>query len=176
MRLSLVLLLAFCWGGASLAQWRSPDGAPIPDTEARKTVDGFGASLLVTPDPDWEAKWNTPSDVTPQFREAKTVKMGGKLTVLIFYANPKPDAANRISVRCDIRLKRPNGTLSVDLKDAACAEGPLRGDPRNVRLAAPVIGFIGEPGDPLGEWRVEVSLTDAIRGTTVPVRTSFKLE
>ena len=45
-----------------------------------------------------------------------------------------------------------------------------------MRLAAPVIGFIGEPDDPLGEWQVEVSLTDAIRGTTVSVRTSFKLE
>ena len=44
MRLSLALLLAFCWSGAS------------------------------------------PLDVTPQFREAKTVKRGGKLTVLIFYS------------------------------------------------------------------------------------------
>ena len=176
MRLSGALLLLLCCNGASLAQWRTQDGAPLPDTEARRTVDGFGVMLLVTPDEDWQAKWNTPQHVTPQFREAKVVRRGGKLTILIFYVNPKPDAANRINVRCDIHLRRPNGTISADLKDIVCAEGPLLGEASNVRLAAPVIGFIGEPDDPLGEWRVEVSLTDAIRGATVPVRTSFTLE
>jgi len=57
-----------------------------------------------------------------------------------------------------------------------CMEGELKGNPAFVRLAAPVLKFVGEPQDPLGEWRVEVSVKDVLRQTSLHLKTSFTLE
>ncbi len=64
--------------------WRSSDGSPAADTDSMKSVQGFGGWLLVTPDQDWEQKWNTPSENVPSFNEAHDVKYGEELTILIF--------------------------------------------------------------------------------------------
>jgi hypothetical protein len=44
-----------------------------------------------------------------------------------------------------------------------------------MRLAAPVLGFVGEPADPVGTWRVDVTLRDMPRGVTMDLHTSFEL-
>src|SRR2546430_4761599 len=58
-----ILLLAVCFAlepaVAAETAWHSPDGKPIPDTESRKSANGFGAALVVTPDEDWETKWRS---------------------------------------------------------------------------------------------------------------------
>lgn len=174
------LLLAFCFGlqpaVAADTVWHSHDGKAIPDTESRKSANGFGASLIVTPDENWEAKWNTPPETVPTFREARTVKRGGAVTILIFLANPKIDERNTASVRCDLRVLRPDGSFSINANDVVCMEGPLKGSPTSVLLAAPVLKFVGEPQDPLGEWRVEVSIRDVVRQTSLQLKTSFTLQ
>src|SRR5439155_7265975 len=105
-----ILLLAVCFAlepaVAAETAWHSRDGKPIPDTESRKSANGFGASLVVTPNED------------------------------------------------------------------CCMEGELKGNPAFVRLAAPVLKFVGEPQDPLGEWRVEVSVKDVLRQTSLHLKTS----
>jgi hypothetical protein len=171
------LVCAWCSGSSLAADggWRSPDGTLVPDTEARKSINGFGAWLVVTSDKYWQEKWKTPPHVRPHFTEAKDVKRGGRLTILIFFVNPKPDARHLVNIRCDIKVVRPDQSVSVNAKDISCMEGELKGSPHYIRLAAPVINFVGEPKDPLGEWRVEVSVTDAFRGTSIPVRASFNL-
>jgi hypothetical protein len=79
--MSLQLVFALTVFGSfpanSIDVWRTPDGTAIPDTPARKAINGFGASLVITADADWQAKWETPSDVTPNFTEAKSVSTGG---------------------------------------------------------------------------------------------------
>src|SRR6266446_3679595 len=125
---------------------------------------------------DWETKWNTPPETVPTFSEARTVKRGGVVTILIFFANPKTDARNAANVRCDLRVLRPDGSFSINANDVVCMEGELKGNPAFVRLAAPVLKFVGEPQDPLGEWRVEVSVKDVLRQTSLHLKTSFTLE
>jgi hypothetical protein len=39
----------------------------------------------------------------------------------------------------------------------------------------PVVAFEGEASDPLGQWRVEVSVKDALRDTTLPLKVLFTL-
>lgn len=155
--------------------WISRDGKPVPNTDAMKSIKGFGGWLMVTPDTDWEAKWNTSPDSTPTFRGASSVDYGVPLTILTFYTNPKPDADNKIQVYCDIKLIRPDGSVPVDTKGIDCASGKLQGGPRNLRLTAAVIKFIGEDGDAPGIWRVEINLTDKNRNVTVPLKGEFTL-
>ena len=51
--------------------WVDRSGQRIPDADDIKSVKGFGAHLIVTPDRDWAAKWETPHDTIPYFSEAE---------------------------------------------------------------------------------------------------------
>jgi len=155
--------------------WRGPDGKAMPDTEFRKSSKGFAGMLLTTSDPDWEAKWNTPEHETPSFTEATTVRKGETVFTLIFFVNPEADAKGAVDVRCDLKVTRPTGTLSVDEKNVECAKGKLEGDPFAMRLAAPVLGFVGEEADPIGTWQVDVTLRDVRRGVALSLHTTFEL-
>lgn len=172
----LSLLMTFSLTAhAETGGWVTRGGKPVPNSEAMKSINGFGGWLVVTPDSDWEAKWNTPPETVPNFTEAKNVSYGENLTILAFYINPKTNASGELDVLCDIKVTRPDGSSSVNAKGVKCAAGKLQGSPRNVRLTSAVIKFIGEKGDPTGEWIVEVWLTDKIRGTTIPLKTHFNL-
>lgn len=160
---------------AEIGGWVTRDGKPVPNSDAMKSLNGFGGWLVVTPDSDWEAKWNTPPETVPNFTEAKNVSYGEQLTILTFYINPKTNASGELDVLCDIKVSRPDGSSSANVKGVKCAAGKLQGSPRNVRLTSAVIKFIGEKDDPPGEWIVEVWLTDKIRGTTIPLKTHFNL-
>lgn len=172
----VLLLLSFVYPLlAEEGGWVDRDGNPVQNTDAMKSINGFGGWLIVTPDSDWEAKWNTPPDVTPHFSEASDVRYGEELTILIFYINPRTNAAGEINIRCDIKITRPDGTSATDAKDVVCAKGKLQGSPRHVRLTTTIIKYIGEPGDPPGRWDVEVVLTDKRRNTRLPLKTHFVL-
>lgn len=155
--------------------WFSKDGKSVPNTDAMKSTNGFGGWLVVTPDSDWEAKWNTSPEAIPNFTEAKDVSYGEKLTILAFYINPKVNASGDLDVLCDIKVTRPDGSSSVNTKGVQCGDGKLGGDPRNIRLSYAVINYVGEAGDPPGEWIVDVTLTDKTRGTAIPLKTHFNL-
>ena len=155
--------------------WRGPDGKAVPDTEFRKSSKGFAGMVMTTSDPDWEAKWNTPEHETPAFTEATTVRRGETVYTLIFLVNPKVGAAAEVDVRCDLKVTRPDGTLSIDEKNVVCMKGPLMGSPFNMRLAEPVLGFVGEDTDPIGTWQVDVTLRDVPREVTLSLHRTFEL-
>ncbi len=156
--------------------WRTPDGKPVPDSDSMKSLQGFGGSILVTPDADWKEKWNTPAETRPVFRQASSVEYGGHLTILTFYGNPQPDKDGMIHILCDIKLTRPDGSVPVDTKGTECASGKLYGSPYNTRLTSAVIEFVGEKGDLPGVWRVEVTLTDKNRKVSLPLKAEFTLK
>jgi hypothetical protein len=170
----LLLLIA----GVAIGQvgWRDEHGQPAADTDFRKSVDGFGGWVLVTSDADWKAKWETSSNTVPRFTEAKSVSRGNRVFVLTFIANPQLSSTGDANVTCDIDVIRPDGTSSTHISGTVCFKGPWTGDPHNMHLSAPIIGFVGDPGDPAGEWLVHITLTDNVRHVAVPLKTSFVLK
>lgn len=155
--------------------WRDAGGRPLPDTAARKSVKGFGGWLLVTSDNDWERKWNASSGV-PQFSEATTASEGDRLFVLIFFSNPHLSREGQAEITCDIDVERPDGSYSVHQTDTVCYNGNLAGPPTNVFLALPVIGFVGQHGDPSGKWMVHVLLRDKLGHVQLSLEANFHFE
>jgi hypothetical protein len=166
------LFLAF-GADAQDVGWRDQHGNPVADSDAQKSKHGFGGWLLITDDPDWEAKWNTPAKEVPHFKEAQSVHVGQTVVALIFISNPAKDSGDNVNVTCDLRLERPDGSRSVDQPDAPCMIGHLPGDPLNLYLADPVMGFLGEASDPVGQWTFHVTLKDGIRKTSLELQSSF---
>lgn len=162
--------------GAAEGVWRGADGEPAADTDARKSANGFGGWIAATADADWQARWERPTEGGPSFNESHSVRRGERLTILIFLLNPAVDVVNVANVRCDLRVTRPDGSHPVDAADVTCLQGELQGPPGNIRVAAPIINFVGEPTDQLGTWTVEVSLKDTVRDTTLALKTAFELK
>jgi len=171
------LLAIFCV--PALAQgggWQDARGNRQGDTASRKTVDGFSGLLLLTPDEDWKQKWDTPPETAPSFSTVSEVPYGKRLFVLVFFANPKVGPGHEAEVRCDLRVIRPDGSFSLDQKDQICFKEPAAGPPGNVRLSYPSIQFVGDPGDPAGDWKVQVTLRDVNRDSEVALQTQFTLK
>jgi hypothetical protein len=103
------------------------------------------------------------------------VSRGKRVFVLAFFANPLLNSAGEADVACDIDVARPDGTISAHKADAVCFTGASKTDPHYAYLAAPVIRFIGDLGDPAGVWVIHVSLKDNFRHVAVPLATSFVL-
>ncbi len=155
--------------------WRTPDGKAIPETPSRKARNGFGVSLVITADPDWQAKWDTPSHETPNFTGTDAVRTGGRLAILTFVVNPKPDSRNNLNVVSHIQVTRPDGSYSVDAPGLRCLTGSLMGPATNIRLCEGVIQFSADPGDQNGTWKVKITVRDENRETEVPVEGTLKL-
>ena len=161
--------------GAKHEGWVTKNGKPAPNTNNMKSINGFGGWLIITPDKNWEKKWNTPSHTTPYFSEASEVKYGEKLTILTFYINPLVDASGNIKITCGIKITRPNNTISLNQQNIKCINTKLKGNPRNIRLSPVVLKYSGDKGDPAGEWLVEVNINDKNRGVSIPLKSSFTL-
>jgi hypothetical protein len=178
MRTFITIVLLFIFTQTAYCEefyWRLSDGTKAPNIKNQKSINGFGGWLLVTPDTDWEDKWNTPHENVPHFSEADEVMLGEELTILPFFANPKLDQSSSFNILCDIKLKRPDGSFSVNERDVPCAQGALKSKPRSIFLTQTVIKYIGEEGDQFGEWSVYFNIKDAIRNVSIPLETSFHL-
>lgn len=148
------------------------DNGPRPAETVKQELSG---SLLAVTDQDWKKKWATPPELKPSFNIAQAVSYGTKVFMLIFFSNPGQDQQLNSMVGCDLKIIDPTGVAIVDKQDMNCFSGQLASSPTNQYLSAPVISFVGEPGDPPGTWTIEVKLRDAIRRTELPLRTSFEL-
>ncbi len=170
--------LAVAWlalGGVAVAQaFRDGEGRASPPSESRRYIDGFSGMLLVTPDMDWAAKWDTPPDVIPHFREASEVARGEKLAILVFLANPLL-VDGRIDTVVDVRVTQPGGQVRVDAPGEACVSGPYGGAPGNVLLCGTSLLYVADADDLSGDWTVEVVLKDRHRGIEMPLRTAFRV-
>jgi len=179
MKILILIALTFLAATASAENigWRDQNGDPIPNTDFMKTINGFGGWLVVTPDQDWDKKWNTPAENIPHFKEAKEVHYGQELTILIFFTNPKLDEKNKINIVCDIKVVRPDETFSANTKDVSCANWEAQpGQYKySIQLAQTVIRYVGEKKDPPGIWRVIINLKDINSGIEVPLQTEFHL-
>ena len=155
--------------------WRNKDGKIDPNSDNMKSIKGFGGWLLITSDADWEEKWNTPTYVSPNFNEASNVSYGQKLTILTFFINPKVSDQGTINITCGVKITRPDNKVSVDNQNIECLKDIVIENPGNVHLSPIVIDYIGEEGDPPGEWIVEVNINDINRGASIPLRNTFIL-
>lgn len=140
------------------------------------TVDGFSALLLITPDADWKAKWETPSDTIPRFATTQEVRRGGKVFILTFFANAKVDATGHANISCDLDVVRPDGSYSQHETGLPCFQGPYETGRSLLVLTGLIVQFSGDPGDPAGKWLVRVRMHDDLRHATVPLDTWFELK
>lgn len=174
MRPLLAICLVFL-SQSAIAQsvWRDMQGNALPETDTVKSKNDFSVSLVVTPDKDWQGKWNTSPETIPHFSESREASDGDELYILTFLSNPATNAVGETDVSCDLSVERPDGSKSVGEKDIPCFKVKLTSDPHNVYLSSASLKYIAEPADPRGTWNVDVVVKDRVRGVQIPLHTSF---
>jgi len=173
---ALLLVLMAAPVEAEDGLWKDNQGNHVPDTASRKSVNGVGGWLLVTSDKDWEAKWNTSPDTIPNFNEAHTVAVGNSLRVLTFVANPTQSADGAVHVTCAFSMQKPDGTFDTQKQDVECLSGKVTGSSSTLYLTRLIVGFLGEKTDPPGKWIVRVTIKDLVKGSIIPLETTFVLQ
>jgi hypothetical protein len=149
--------------------------SPPPGAGTQQSVAGFSGVLIITPDKDWDKKWNTAPESIPYFASGSKLNKGGKLFVITMYSNPQLDAAGAASVSMDIDVLRPDGTASSHAAGAECVRGKIQGPVQSFYLCRQVVEFFDEPADPVGTWTVRIVLKDELRKVSIPLSTEFVL-
>lgn len=170
---ALALLLPL--GGLAQVGARDAQGNLLPDSPSMMTRGEFSGSLLITADPNWQQEWDAPKGEAPHFNLATEVREGGDLYILTFVSNPGLDASGMTNVRCDLKLTRPDGSMSSDDRDLPCFTEKLESDPKRVFLTSVGLKFTAEADDPKGTWRVAMTLHDRNRAVTLPLEASFEM-
>ena len=157
------------------AQWVDKNGVQAADAPERKTVDGFGGWLMVTPDADWKEKWSTPRESTPVFSPAEKMSIGDRVTVLSFFSNPALNAEGKTDVVMHITITLPDGEVAVDQGGVchAAALNPQR--LRDIYLCAQVVQIGFDPTDAPGPWVVKVVVRDNVSKRSVALTRGFTL-
>jgi hypothetical protein len=173
---ALLVLMSTAPAFAQDLFWKDAQGNPVPDRPSQKSVNGVGGWLLVTPDEDWEAKWNTAAENIPAFKEADTVNISQHLFILIFIASPTRAKNGDVDITRDIEVQKPDHSYSTREKNLACLKGHLPGPQSTLYLSEQIVGFVGEKTDPPGKWLVRILLKDTVKHVTIPLETSFTLQ
>ncbi len=172
---AVALALSGC-ATTSNATWLDTDGNVLGDAPHRKSVDGFGGMLIITPDADWKEKWAARPKAGVEFTSATVAHDEEPLYTMILLSNAGIGTDGKADVTCDMRIKRPDGVADFEEIGNACFHTGQKSKRGEIFLSAAVIEFIAEPNDPRGEWTVEVTLNDRVRGVVLPLKRAFVVE
>ncbi len=169
---ALALVAAFAVADTGVKRNAKTD--PAAEAEWRRSNNGFGATVVVTTDPEWKRKWGTPTSRVPRVTPAKALRVGEKVWALLFLTNPLQDESGNVDVTCDLRMIRPNGRISEHREVKALRKKTIP-VPGQTYMSEFVLTMVGEETDPVGEWVVEFVVRDRKRGVEVPVVSRYTL-
>ena len=155
------------------AQWKKGD-EKVEDTSERKSVNGFGAHLIIVEDPKgFIEEWSKPQ--TPNIKPVTDVKRGKVIGAFVLFAGCKPDSAGVCNSEVDYVVIKPDGSLYAERKGQ-----PLWNEQappaKNIQLSKAILGIRMEPKDPAGEYKVRARVSDLNASITFELETKFRLQ
>ena len=145
-------------------QWHE-GGRPVEDTEWHKSIDGFGASLLVTDSPEeFIESWNQPAspEYQPKISTTNRAHRGDTVEAVVLFQGCRADGAGFCDATTDFVILRPDGSEYGALPDGELWQGK-QAPPQGVLLLGVVsLVFIVEAEDPLGEYTIQAKVCDSV--------------
>ena len=170
---SNILFIALCLSSsASFAQqsegfaWKLNDQT-APANPAQASKNGFGSMMLVTDDPEGFMKaWQGPTP--PQVSTTEQVTRGKPIEAMLIFSGCQAAENGNCNVSVELSVTGPDGVPYGET-----FKGPIwRGPPApqyNLQLGESGLGFILDPQDKLGIYRLQAKVTDHVAATTVTV-------
>lgn len=173
MKIALALMTLVLLGGApATAQWKNGDN-PTPDTPDRKSVNGFGAHLLIVENPRaFIEEWQKPE--TPKINPVSEVKRGVVIGAFVLFAACKPDPQGLCNSEVDYTVYKPDGSIYAERKDQPLwKEAAPPGT--NIQLSNAILGIRMQQNDPVGDYKVKARVTDLNAKISFELETKFRL-
>ncbi len=158
----------------ALPAWAGSNTGTLSGAVSREAK-GLHGLLLMTPDPDWQAKWDTPADTTPYIATTTEIYLGDTLSILGFVANPATDQQGEVNIFCAIQLVNATGKAVVAQPEVPCLEGKLSGPAKHSYLLPVGAQVLAELSDEPGRWTVHYQITDKHRAVTLKLQAHFDL-
>jgi hypothetical protein len=155
--------VAACACGLAFGQVRGPD------TEARKTVNGFGATILLTKKPEqFVRNWaNSSPEQKLSIHTAGDARTGEYVAALVFFWGCR-SIRDACGVYVDYQLVAPDGSIRYNVADQT---GTMQPKPKSdlVYLSEAIVRFQFEPKDPPGQYTIRATVREPATGNIVRI-------
>ena len=179
MKIPLYFLIAALCGASLLGDdstaWRKNGKPDVVDTPNVKSKKGFGAQLFLTQNAQFFVDWNkqeTPSLIT--LKNDKALRNVPLFTV-IFFVDPGTDSKGSVDVTYDMVIRKPDGSIYGEQKNAVGLKGKYVVPAHDLQLAHERMGIQIDNQDPSGTYTVEVTVRDHIKKVELPLKATFKV-
>jgi len=167
------VVIAHCLAFQSNAQTWLQDGTNLVEAANIKSSHGFGAQLWLTDKAEEFFKtWNkeTAGVNLKQTREATS---GIPFSTIIIFTGPGIGSNDLCDVTGDIVVKKPDGTIYGETRDANIWRNLAPPAPGQQQLAVDSLGIVIEDNDPSGRYTVEATVRDRVKKTQVTLSEHF---
>ena len=176
MKTTGVFLIAVLFGTSLLRDestaWRE-DGKPAADTPNVKSKNGFGAQLYLTESAQFFEDWNKPE--TPNLPTLEKAHRKVPLFTAILFVDPGTDSNGSVDVTYDIVIRKPDGSIYGEQKNAVGLKGKYIVPAHDLQLAKERMGIQIDSQDPSGTYTVEVTVRDHIKKVKLPLKATFEV-
>ena len=175
-----VFLAALCFLAATASaqqgggfEWKQNDQA-APPNPSQASKDGFGVLMLVTDDPEGFMKaWQGPTP--PHVSTTEQVTRGKPVEAMLIFSGCQAAEDGNCDVTVELSVTDPDGAPYGETFKGPLWQGPPAPQ-YNLQLGQSGLGFILEPEDKLGTYRLKANVTDHVAGTTVAVEQTITAE
>jgi hypothetical protein len=170
--LTATLIVVLVLSSAALAQsQKAPENGT--ETTEKKSVNGFGAFLIVVEDPQaLFDEWQKPG--TPNVKTVSEVKRDVLIGAFVIFGGCKPDARGVCNSEVTYTIYNPDGSVLGEKKDQ-----PLWKEPappvQNSQLGKAVLALRLSDDAPAGDYLVKAKVSDLNAKISFEVQTKFRV-
>ena len=146
------------------------DGKPVAGPNIG-SARGFTAQLWMTEHEEFFQKFAQGGDV--RFDGTSNVRQDVPVFLTFFITGPGIDASGAADVTADIVIRKPDGSVYFEGKEAPCWSGKYPYSPESTQVADAKIKLRIEPEDPVGKYSVEATVHDRIKKVDLTLKKTF---
>jgi hypothetical protein len=169
--LAIILFSCCLLPNVTMAGWQNMKGEQIPETASRKSLDDFGAMLMLTDkQDDLFAKWLKPGKVV-EMDVTNKVERNELISVLIFFSGCKADTKGYCNVIANYKMWNPQGQLFREMPNTRVwvnKPGPKAG---SLELTE---AYVKIKPTSVGRYSVEAEVKDLNQDVKLLLRSSFE--
>jgi len=165
--------IAFCLAFQSNAQTWLQNGTNLAEESNVKTSQGFGAQLWLTDKAkEFFDNWNKET-AGVKLKNTRKATRGIPFSTIIIFAGPGTGSNALCDVTGDIVVKKPDGTIYGETRDANFWQNLPPPAPGQLQLAVDSLCIVIEDNDPSGRYTVEATVKDRVKKTQVTLSEHF---
>lgn len=138
----------------------------VDQTNVSKAENGFSAALWLTEDGKILEKWKK-SKGKGKIDATNTVEKGQAVFAAVFFANPGKGKKKKSDVSYDIVVRKPDGTIHAEIRDAAGLRKRRWPGSKRVVAGPKIMEIVVNADDPTGRYTVEAAVRDNVRNTAL---------